>query len=74
MLTQFRQTLQKQWCVRLLKNRPTSLTYKTLINMALRVTVVVLVSAGVSYVHVMSRLEAQTQSPARKVHQRPRTV
>ncbi|OYE06717.1 hypothetical protein CDG79_00160 [Nostoc sp. 'Peltigera membranacea cyanobiont' 232] len=29
--------------------------------MALRVTVVVLVSAGVSYIHVMSRLEAQTQ-------------
>ncbi|MEH2210187.1 MAG: ATP-binding protein [Nostoc sp.] len=64
MLTQFRQTLQKQLLfrfVRFAKNRPTSLTYKTLINMALRVTVVVLVSAGVSYIHVMSRLEAQTQ-------------
>ncbi len=69
MLTQFRQTLQKQWalrCVCFVKNRPTSLTHKTLINMALRVTVVVLVSAGVSYAHVMSRLEAQTQTQLEK--------
>ncbi|BAY28181.1 integral membrane sensor signal transduction histidine kinase [Nostoc carneum NIES-2107] len=42
--------------------RSTSLTYKTLINMALRVTGVVLVSAGVSYVHVISRLETQTKT------------
>ncbi|WP_228038746.1 ATP-binding protein [Nostoc sp. LEGE 12450] len=66
MLTQFRQTLQKQWCVRFVKNRPTSLTHKTLINMALRVTVVVLVSAGVSYIHVISRLEAQTKTQLEK--------
>ncbi len=42
--------------------RSTSLTYKTLINMALRVTGVVLVSAGVSYFHVISRLETQTKT------------
>lgn len=59
MLTQFRQILHKHWCVRFVKSRPTSLTHKTLINMALRVTVVVLVSAGVSYIHVISRFEAQ---------------
>ncbi|MBW4678198.1 MAG: HAMP domain-containing protein [Desmonostoc geniculatum HA4340-LM1] len=34
--------------------------------MALPVTVVVVVSAGVSYVHVMSRLEAQTQTQLEK--------
>ncbi|MGJ5629050.1 ATP-binding protein [Nostoc sp. CALU 1950] len=66
MLTQFRQTLQKQWCVRFVKNRPTSLTHKTLINMALRVMGVVLVSAGVSYIHVISRLEAETQTQLEK--------
>ncbi len=69
MLTQFRQTFQKQWalrCLRFVKNRPTSLTHKTLMNMALRVMAVVLVSAGVSYVHVMSRLETQTQTQLEK--------
>ncbi|MBE8989605.1 HAMP domain-containing protein [Nostoc sp. LEGE 12450] len=34
--------------------------------MALRVTVVVLVSAGVSYIHVISRLEAQTKTQLEK--------
>ncbi|WP_260446080.1 ATP-binding protein [Nostoc sp. UCD121] len=69
MLTQFKQILNNQWSfesVHIVKHRPTSLTHKTLINMALRVTGVVLVSAGVSYVHVMSRLEAQTQTQLEK--------
>lgn len=69
MLTQLRQILKKQWSlksVHVVKNRPTSLTHKTLINMALRVTVVVLVSAGVSYIHVISRLEAQTKTQLEK--------
>ncbi|MCC5631793.1 HAMP domain-containing protein [Nostoc sphaeroides CHAB 2801] len=69
MLTQFRQILNKQWplkSVHVVKNRPTSLTQKTLINMALRVMGVVLVSAGVSYIHVMSRLETQTQTQLEK--------
>ncbi|MCC5616031.1 HAMP domain-containing protein [Nostoc sp. CHAB 5836] len=35
-------------------------------NMALRVTGVVLVSAGVSYIHVISRLEDQTQTQLEK--------
>lgn len=65
MFTQFRQTLHKQWFLRrvsFVKKHFTSLTHKTLINMALRVTGVVLVSAGVSYLHVMSHLEIQTQT------------
>ncbi|MCC5661005.1 HAMP domain-containing protein [Nostoc sp. XA010] len=69
MLTQFRQIFNKKWSlksVHVVKNRPTSLTHKTLINMALRVMAVVLVSAGVSYIHVMSRLETQTQTQLEK--------
>ncbi|MCC5609962.1 HAMP domain-containing protein [Nostoc sp. CHAB 5834] len=69
MLTQFRQIFNKQSplkSVHVVKNRPTSLTQKTLINMALRVMAVVLVSAGVSYIHVMSRLETQTQTQLEK--------
>jgi two-component system, NtrC family, sensor kinase len=69
MLTQFRQILQKKWSLKSLhigKNRPNSLTNKTLMNMALRVTGVVLVSAGVSYIHVISRLEAQTKTQLEK--------
>jgi two-component system, NtrC family, sensor kinase len=65
MLTQFKQIFNNQWSfksVHIVKNRPISLTHKTLINMALRVMGVVLVSAGVSYIHVMSRLETQTQT------------
>lgn len=37
-----------------------SLTRQTLINMAVRVAVVVVLSAGVSYLHVMSNLEQKT--------------
>jgi two-component system, NtrC family, sensor kinase len=64
MLIQFAQTLQKKWFSR--RERFTSLTHKTLMNMALRVTGVVLVSAGASYIHVISSLEAQTQKQLEK--------
>lgn len=48
------------------KQHSNSLTQKTLLNMALRVTGVVLVSAGVSYVHVITRVEIQTQQQLEK--------
>lgn len=69
MLTSLKKILNQQWYWKLLsfiKNRSHSLTQKTLINMALRVTAVIIVSAGVSYVHVISRLEAQTQTQLEK--------
>jgi two-component system, NtrC family, sensor kinase len=64
MLIQFTQTLQQKWFSR--RERFTSLTHKTLMNMALRVTGVVLVSAGASYIYVISSLEAQTQKQLEK--------
>lgn len=72
MLNSFSKTLQKHWSFKLAQfktlnqQRATSLTQKTLLNMALRVTGVVLVSAGVSYIHVVSRLENQTQKQLEK--------
>lgn len=47
-------------------SRTGSLTRDTLINMALRITLVVSVSAAVSYLHVVSNLETQTQEQLEK--------
>ncbi len=47
-------------------DRPSSLTQKTLINMALRVAIVTLISASASYFHVMSNLEKQTKEQLEK--------
>ena len=72
MLTSFSKNLQKQWSLKFAQFKPlnqqrsTSLTQKTLLNMAIRVTGVVLVSAGVSYMHMVSRLEHQTQKQLEK--------
>jgi signal transduction histidine kinase/DNA-binding NarL/FixJ family response regulator len=42
------------------KNQP-SIAHKTLINMGVRVAIVMTISAVMSYLHVISRLESQTQ-------------
>ena len=47
-------------------HRPSSLTRKTLINMALRVALVTLISASASYFYVMSNLERQTREQLEK--------
>jgi len=47
-------------------DRPSSLTQKTLINMALRVALVTLISASASYFYVMSNLERQTREQLEK--------
>ncbi len=72
MLASFSKNLQKQWSLKFAQFKPlnqqqsTSLTQKTLLNMAIWVTGVVLVSAGVSYIHMVSRLENQTQKQLEK--------
>jgi signal transduction histidine kinase/CheY-like chemotaxis protein len=43
-----------------------SLALNTLLNMSIRITVVVMLSAAVSYLHIMSNLEAQTQEQLSK--------
>jgi signal transduction histidine kinase/CheY-like chemotaxis protein len=43
-----------------------SLALQTLLNMSLRITLVVLLSAGVSYLHIMSNLEEQTRAQLSK--------
>jgi signal transduction histidine kinase/CheY-like chemotaxis protein len=43
-----------------------SLALKTLLNMSIRITLVVLLSAGVSYLHIMSNLENQTREQLSK--------
>lgn len=47
-------------------HRPISLTRKTLINTALRVALVTLISASASYFYVMSNLERQTREQLEK--------
>ncbi|PSB02137.1 ATP-binding protein [Merismopedia glauca] len=48
-----------------------SLVYRTLGNMSLRVGIVIFISAGVSYIHMMSKLEAQTRQQLEKyIHAR----
>lgn len=74
MLTKLIQNLVTKVCVpfnsdsvlQKICDRPSSLTRKTLINMALRVAVVTLMSAGASYFHVMSNLERQTREQLEK--------
>jgi len=51
----------KSWHNQSFSTGKPSLTRKTLIDMSLRVAGVVLVSAGISFVHVMSNLETQTK-------------
>lgn len=43
-----------------------SLALKTLLNMSLRITLVVLLSAGITYLHLMSNLETQTREQLSK--------
>lgn len=49
------------------KRRTTgSLTWQTLSKMALRVAVVIVASSAVSYIHILSILEAQTKEQLEK--------
>jgi signal transduction histidine kinase/DNA-binding NarL/FixJ family response regulator len=48
-----------------------SLVYRTLANMSVRVGVVIFISAGISYLHVMSKLEGETRQQLEKyIHAR----
>ena len=63
MATNFIQCLfSKAFFARLFKPvEKSSLTYKIILNMALRITIVVLISTTFSYFHIMSNLELQTK-------------